>query len=101
MNFIEVSKQFRRLYGKSYRIVDIKESNFLPVLSSILVCFIVKTEKEKDIFLNKFYKKCCSEYLDFIKENNYYYSDCNYEFMVLSKEEIKNKYDGVYHYAMH
>ena len=99
MDFIEVNKQFLRLYRKSYRIVDTIVENHLPYLSYITVCFIVKTEKEKYIFLNSSYEKCCHEYLNFIKENNDYI-DCDYKFMVLSKEDVKKNYEGVYHYAM-
>ena len=99
IDFAVANKQFRRLHGKSYRIVDIIVESYLPILSNITVCFIVKTEKEKHIFLNTSYEKCCHEYLNFLKENNYY-SDCDYTFMVLSKEDVKNNYEGVYHYAM-
>ena len=99
MDFIEVNKQFLRLYRKSYRIVDTIVENYLPYLSYITVCFIVKTEKEKYIFLNSSYEKCCHEYLNFIIENNDYI-DCDYKFMVLSKEDVKKNYNGVYHYAM-
>ena len=99
MDFIEVNKQFLRLYRKSYRIVDTIVENYLPYLSYITVCFIVKTEKEKYIFLKSSYEKCCHEYLNFIKENKDYI-DCDYKFMVLSKEDVKKNYEGVYHYAM-
>ena len=70
MDFIEVNKQFLRLYRKSYHIVDTIVENYLPYLSYITVCFIVKTEKEKYIFLNSSYEKCCHEYLNFIKERH-------------------------------
>ena len=93
MDFIEVNKQFLHLHRKSYPIVRIIEWDYL-------IYFVVKSEKEKDIFLNNSYEKCCSEYLNFIKDNNCYNNDFNYEFKVLSEEEVKKKYGGNYYYAM-
>ena len=100
MNFIERNRQFLTMYGKKYNLIDIKEFDFLPQLTNILICFVVKTEKEKHMFLNSSYKICCQEYLKFIK-NDYYYSGLRYEFMLLSEEEVKKKYGGNYYYAMH
>lgn len=100
MNFIEINRQFLALHKKKYNIIDIKEFDFLPQLSNILICFVVKTEKEKHMFLNNSYKTCCQDYLNFVKKNN----DCSslkYEFMLLSEEEVKKKYGGNYYYAMH
>lgn len=99
MNFIEINKQFLDLYGKNYNVIDIKEFDFIPTLSNVLICFIVKAEKDKNIFLNNSYKKCCNEYLNYVKEYNDY-TNFKYEFMVISKEEVKKKYGGNYYYAM-
>lgn len=99
MSIRDINKQFLDLYGKIYNVIDIREFDFLPQLSKILICFVVKSEREKDIFLNNSYERCCHEYLNFIKKNNDYVS-LTYKFMVLSKEEVKKKYGGNYYYAM-
>ena len=72
MSIRDINKQFLDLYGKIYNVIDIREFDFLPQLSKILICFVVKSEREKDIFLNNSYERCCHEYLNFIKKNNDY-----------------------------
>ena len=99
MNIRDINEQFINLYRKVYDIIDIRECDFTPQLSEILICFVVKTEKKKDVFLNNSYENCCQEYLNFVKKNDDY-SGLTYNFMVLSKEEVKKKYDGSYYYAM-
>jgi len=100
MNFTDINKLFMKLYKEKFGIIDIKEADFIPTLSNVLICFVVKTEKEKNIFLVEKYEKCCENYLNFIK-NHKEYKDFKYEFMVLSKEAVKKKFSGNYYYAMH
>lgn len=99
MNFAFMSKAFLKLYKAEFGLCDIKEADFTPILSHVLICFVVKTEAEKEIFLREKYEDCCKAYLKFMSEEKDY-KNFNYEFMTLSKEEVKKKYDGSYYYAM-
>ena len=101
MDFEKINVNYMKEYGKLYGIVDIKDFNFLPTIKNVLICFIVNTEKEKELFLNNSYNKCCEDYLKFSINQNSECESFKYEFMVLSKEEVKKKYRGNYYYAMH
>ena len=99
MNFNEINKEFLKLYKVKFGISKIKEADYTPILSHVLICFVVKTEKEKKMFLTERYEDCCKTYLKFISDYKHY-KDFDYKFMTLSQEEVKKKYDGNYYYAM-
>lgn len=89
-----------KLHKERFGIIDIKEADFIPTLDNVLICFVVKTEKQKTTFLSGRYYDCCDCYISFVSRF-IEYKDFKYEFMVVSKEEVKKKYDGNYYYAMH
>lgn len=100
MDFTLINKDFMKLYKDRYFLIDIKEADFIPSLSKVLICFVVKTDRDKSKFLKERYNMCCKDYLSFINQFNQY-KNYNYEFMLLSNEEVKRDYDGNYYYAMH
>lgn len=100
MDFTNINKQFMLLSKDKYEIVDIKEADFIPTLTNVLICFVVKTDIDKSIFLKEKYDACCEEYLSFVKQFEQYRT-YKYQFMLLSKEELKRDYKGNYYYAMH
>lgn len=100
MDFAKINRQFLFLNRDKYELIDIKEADFIPTLTNVLICFVVNTDIDKSIFLKEKYDECCNEYLSFIKQFDQY-KIYAYEFMILSREEVKRDYDENYYYAMH
>ncbi len=92
--------EFLRLYKDTYGLIDIKEADFIPTLTKVLICFVVKTDIDKATFLKDNYDACCKKFLSFI-EQFIIHKMYTYEFMLLSEEEVKRDYEGNYYYAMH
>ena len=100
MDFANINKQFMLISKDKYEIVDMKEADFIPTITNVLICFVVNTDIDKSNFLKEKYDECCEEYLSFVKQFEQY-RIYTYEFMLLSKEEVKRDYDGNFYYAMH
>ena len=100
MNFIIINKDFLGIYKDTFGLIDIIEADFIPTLSHVSICFVVKIDIDKLNFLKEKYSVCYNEYLFYIEKNGQY-KDYKYEFMVLSKEEVNRDFDGNYYYAMH
>lgn len=100
MDFTNINKQFVLINKDKYEIVDIKEADFIPTIKNVLICFVVNTDIDKSNFLREKYGACCEEYLSFVKHFEQYRT-YKYEFLLLSKEEVKRDYDGNFYYAMH
>ena len=100
MDFANINKQFMLINKDNYEIVDMKEADFIPTITNVLICFVVNTDIDKSNFLKEKYDECCKEYLLFIKQFEQY-RIYTYEFMLLSKEEVKRDFDGNFYYAMH
>lgn len=99
MEFKNINKRFVKLYKNTYGLCNIKEWGFISTNNNVLICFVVKTEKDKTRFSKELYDKCCCDYLNYIGNLSGYKGFC-YEFMLLSEEEVRKKYDGNYYYAM-
>ena len=100
MDFANINKQFMLISKDKYEIVDIKEADFIPTITNVLICFVVNKDIDKSNFLKEKYDECCEEYLSFVNQFEQY-RIYTYEFMLLSKEEVKRDFDGNFYYAMH
>ena len=100
MDFTNINKQFMLISKDKYEIVDMKEADFIPTLTNVLICFVVNTDIDKSNFLKEKYDECWEEYLSFVKQFEQY-KIYTYEFMLLSKEEVKRDFGGNFYFAMH
>lgn len=83
----------------NYNLIDIVIDCY-ETIKSAHIALILKTEKDKEIFLLENYKKCTMELSEVINESKIVEIN-NFEYSVFSKEEIDQKYEGNYYYAMH
>ena len=83
----------------NYNLIDIV-IDYYETIKSAHIALILKTEKDKEIFLLENYKKCTMELSEVINESKIVEIN-NFEYSVFSKEEIDKKYEGNYYYAMH
>ena len=90
-------------HAKEHHVLDVIVNTFWrpehPILTEVAVYFVVRTEKQKSIFLEKDMEKCSEAYLRIISKYPML-DELSYEFYVLSKEEIRKKYNGNYAYAI-
>lgn len=101
--FTSINKTFLHFHAKKYRVLDVIVNTFWtpehPILTEVAVYFVVRTEKQKFIFLEKNMEKCSEAYLTIISRYPVF-DGLSYKFYVLSKEEIRKKYNGNYAYAI-
>ena len=100
MNLYEANKMFLRLYGRIYGLKDIQSMDLSLGSPKADVYFVVKTEKDKEKFLIAAFQKCSDKYLKYMKRIPEF-NDWNFNFFVLSREDVKKNYSGNYYYAMH
>ena len=101
--FTSINKTFLRSHAKKHHILDVIVDTFWrpehPILTEVAVYFVVRTEKQKQIFLEKNMEKCSEAYLTIISRYPVF-DGLSYKFYVLSKEEIRKKYNGNIGYAI-
>lgn len=83
----------------NYRLVDIV-INYFETIKSAQIGLILMTEKEKEIFCLENFDQCIKELSKKIEESNIVEIK-KFKYSVFSKEEINEKYEGNYYYAMH
>ncbi len=102
-SFVErktVSGMRRRFIEKhcEYKLLDLV-IHYFYIDESADIALILKTEKDKAVFIEKDYEKCKSDLISELKNNDVLsVKECS--FKVFSKEEIDEKYEGIIYYAM-
>ena len=82
----------------NYNLIDIV-IDYYETIKSAHIALILKTEKDKEIFLLENYKKCIIELSEVINESKIIEIN-SFDYSVFSKEEIDQKYEGNYYYAI-
>ena len=100
-----VGKQIETLFENfmrthnNYKLIDIV-INYFETIKSAHIALILINEKEKTIFSLEYFEQCISELSKTIEESNIIEVK-TFQYSIFSKEEIDQKYEGSYYYAMH
>ena len=100
-----VGKQIKTLFENfmythnNYKLIDIV-INYFYVIKGAHIGLILTTEKEKEKFCTGDFNQCTKELSKKIEESNIIEVE-TFVYSVFSKEEIDEKYQGSYYYAMH
>ena len=100
-----VGKQIKTLFENfmcthnNYKLIDIV-INYFDVIKRAHIGLILTTEKEKEKFCADDFNQCTKELSKKIEESNII-EVTTFVYSVFSKEEIDEKYQGSYYYAMH
>ena len=81
----------------NYCLVNIS-TDYYDFSKDALIYFITKTEADKEYFLKNLFEECKKVYHDELVKSNLLDIE-TFEYIVLSREDIDNRYEGILYYA--
>ena len=81
----------------NYCLVNVS-TDYYDFIKDARIYFITKTEADKEYFLKNLFEECKKEYHDELVKSNIYDIE-TFEYVVLSQEDIDNRYEGILYYA--
>ena len=82
----------------NYRLIRIS-TDYWDIIKTIGIYFITKTEEDKEYFLKNYYEECKKVYHDDLIKSNLLDIIKEFEFAVLSREDIDKRYLGNLYFA--